>query len=573
MNIMKKFLCMIVVCAMMLALVSFSATAETEFEVTASVNYDTSVVTVEVVTPAKYVQKISLVVYEKETGLNGLGDIVRSKNVKTDGSGYVTTEFQLAGDDPAGYLVISAAGNGTKASISKDTTEIYFESQEYIADVTLPAIESADREELAVLLDEKADMLLVDRADLEANEDVICDLFLNIREVDYNNECNDMGTVADILSGVQLIRDLNAAGTEDDCLAICEAESALLTLDTEDSDYADMKDDVYELFYANEQDKAPESITDVKDDLFQSIAMANFNVLDATKVGPTVEKYIEYFGITAEDYEAACEEFGAGEINKTFVGRDFVLAKEVADAFNAVVEHEQEEKEEEKKPSSGGGGGGGGGGFRPSTKTDKEVVVDKDLLDTEENKEVLPELPTTSMFNDVPEGHWAYTAVNELYAMDVVNGIAPNTFDPDATVTREAFVKMFVLAFDLYDEQALSQFLDIQSHWAKPYVASAQLKKIVTGIDRFNFGTGLPITRQDAAVMLKRVLDYKGIELEIGEAKTFSDSSEIAEYAKESVDTLAAAGVINGMTETEFAPTGNLTRAQAAKLIYELVKR
>lgn len=567
MNIMKKILCMVAVCAMMLSMVSFSAAAETEFDVTASVNYDTSVVTVEVVTPAKYVQKISIVLYEKETGLTGLGDIIRSVNVKTDGSGYVKTEIQLAGDDPAGYLVISAAGNGTKASVSKDTCEIYFESQEYIADVTLPAIENADRTEIASLLDEKADMLLVDREDLAANEDVICDLFLNIREVDYNNECNDMGTVANILSGVQLIRDLNAATTEDECLALCEEQSELLTLDTEDSDYADRKDDVYELFCKNEKDKAPQSIKDVKDDLFQSIAMANLNKLDATKNGPVVEKYIEYFGISLEDYKAACEEYGAGEINKAFAGRDFVLAKEVVDEFNAVVKHAKEEKEQEKKPSSGGGGGG----FSPSKKPDKEI--DKDLLETEENKEVLPDLPTDSMFNDVPGGHWAYTAVNELYAMNVVNGIAPNTFDPDATVTREAFVKMFVLAFDLYDEQALSQFLDIQSHWAKPYVASAQLKKIVTGIDRFNFGTGLPITRQDAAVMLKRVLDYKGIELESGEVKNFSDADEIADYAKESVETLANAGVINGMTETQFQPTGNLTRTQAAKLIYELVKR
>ena len=565
MNILKKFLCMIVVCAMMLALVSFGAAAETEFEVTASVDYDTSIVSVKVTTPAKYVQKISVVMYEKDKEVTSPADFVRALETKTDGSGYVEFDVQLAEDDPAGYLVVSASGNGTKASVSKDTTEIYFESQTYIAEVTLPAIENADKAEIAALLDEKADMLLVDRVDLSANEDVICDLFLNIRKEDYNNECNDMGTVANILSGVQLIRDLNAAAAQDECLALCEAESTLLTLDMSDKDYKDNKSAVYELFYTNEKDVAPKSITDVKNDLFQSIAMANFNKLDATKVGSTVEKYIEYFGIDKDEYKTACKKYKASEINKAFVGRNFVLANEVVEAFEAVVDNAK---------GKGSSGGGGGGGSSASDRDDDKIVgVGSQLVDNNDNADLLPEVTSRSLFNDVPTSHWAYDSIEYLRDKKIVNGVSERMFAPDATVTREAFVKMFVLAFDLYDDEALSQFLDIQSHWAKPYVASAQLKKIVTGIDRYNFGTGLPITRQDAAVMLSRVLEYKAIKLDEKEEKVFSDEDDIAEYAKQAVKSFANAGIINGITETEFRPAGNLTRAQAAKLIYELIYR
>lgn len=562
----KKILCSILVLCMAFSMMSFTVNAEeTEFTVTASVNYDTSVVTVEVTTPAKYVQKISIVIYEKDATVSSPADFIRALEVKTDGSGFVETEVQLAEDDPAGYLTISAAGNGTKAAISKDTTDIYFESQTYIAEVTLPAIESADKEELAALLDEKADMLLVDRADLAENADVICDLFLSIREKDYNNECNNMGTVADILSGVGLIRDLNAATTEDECKTLCEGESTLLNLDTEDSDYSEKIDAVYELFYTNTKDTAPETITDVKNDLFQSIAMANLNKLDATKNGPTVEKYIEYFGITLQEYEEACEEYGEGEINKTFVGRNFVLAKEVVDAFNDVVENAKENE----NPSSGGSGGGG---FSGGSKKE-EVSVDKELVENNDNEQVLPDLPSGSFFNDVPMGHWAHEAVNELYEKGVVNGIAQNTFDPDSTVTREQFVKMLVLACDIYDSTALTIYTDLLGHWANLYVASAQVKGIVKGIDNYTFGVGMPITRQDAAVMIMRALDSEGVVLEEGEGKTFSDEAEISDYAKESVEKLTKAGVISGMTDTEFAPKGNLTRAQAAKLIYGIINR
>ena len=177
------------------------------------------------------------------------------------------------------------------------------------------------------------------------------------------------------------------------------------------------------------------------------------------------------------------------------------------------------------------------------------------------------------MFNDVPKEHWAHDAVNELHSRGVINGVALHTFDPDRYVTREEFVKMYVMAFDIYDGTSLTIFKDLLGHWANLYVASAQVCGIVKGQDNHTFGVGQPITRQDAAVMLMRVLDYKGIELEMGEGKNFSDEELISDYAKDSIAKLSGAGVISGMTDTEFAPTDKLTRAQAAKLIYGALKR
>ena len=572
MNNMKKFLCMLVVCAMTLSFMCFSASAETEFEVTATVNYDTSVVTVEITTPARYVQKISVVMYEKEKVVASPLDFVRAFDMYTDGSGYVSKDIQLAEDDPAGYITISASGSGTKASISKDTTDIYFESQTYIEEVTLPTIESADRAEIETLLEEKADMLSIDRSDFAENTDVICDLFINIREKDYNNKCDDMGTVVNILSGIQLIRDISASDTENECKALCEEESALLTLEVDDKDYKNKTDDIYELFYANMKNTAPRTITDVKNDLFQSIAMANLNTLNATKNGATVKKYIEYFGISQEEYDKACAKYEASEINKAFAGRDFVLAEEVTAAFEDVV------KTLSKKGSSGGGGGGGGGGgSSPSssgrTETE-EVSADSGLMNAGANADILPEVTTGSMFNDVAKSHWAFQAVNELHSKGVIDGVSANVFDPDSSVTREAFVKMIVMAFDMYDETALTVYTDLLGHWANIYVASAQVQGIVKGIDNHTFGVGMPITRQDAAVILNRTISKKGIALEAtGEDKAFEDESLIADYAKESVSSLTKAGIISGMTDTQFQPAGNLTRAQAAKLIYGAISR
>ena len=53
--------------------------------------------------------------------------------------------------------------------------------------------------------------------------------------------------------------------------------------------------------------------------------------------------------------------------------------------------------------------------------------------------------------------------------------------------------------------------------------------------------------------------------------QSFSDGSQIAEYAKEAVDALCGYGVMNGVSETEFAPEEHATRAMAAKVIYLLM--
>ena len=79
------------------------------------------------------------------------------------------------------------------------------------------------------------------------------------------------------------------------------------------------------------------------------------------------------------------------------------------------------------------------------------------------------------------------------------------------------------------------------------------------------FGTGLEITRQDAAVMLARA-----IGAENGEG-SFSDDSEIADYAKGSVYALKDKGIISGREDGSFDPYGKCTRAECAVMISKAI--
>jgi len=56
-----------------------------------------------------------------------------------------------------------------------------------------------------------------------------------------------------------------------------------------------------------------------------------------------------------------------------------------------------------------------------------------------------------------------------------------------------------------------------------------------------------------------------------GAAVVFTDANDIQAWATDAVTAMQKAGIINGMGDGTFAPNANATRAQAAKIIYEIL--
>ena len=106
--------------------------------------------------------------------------------------------------------------------------------------------------------------------------------------------------------------------------------------------------------------------------------------------------------------------------------------------------------------------------------------------------------------------------------------------------------------------------------WYKPYVLKAKNFGIVNGISDTEFGIGSNITRQDMAVMISRTIEKLAIETEKADVNAFTDDGKVSDYAKESVLFMKSIGLIEG-NNNEFRPLDNLTRAEAAKVIFELV--
>lgn len=215
------------------------------------------------------------------------------------------------------------------------------------------------------------------------------------------------------------------------------------------------------------------------------------------------------------------------------------------------------------RPSGGGSGGsggsGGGGGTSGGFNTGNVAYPEDGNQTTMEGS-----------FRDVSKGHWAYHDIEALKTRNIVSGDDTGLFRPEDNTSREEFLKMLMGALGIRQNDTYTvSFDDVSSSdWCYPYIASAVEAGIVNGISETEFGQGLPITREDMAVLCMRALDYVGKTLEkVSEPVSFIDGDNIADYALDSVKAMQTYGVINGYEDGTFAPKNNAVRAEAAKII------
>ena len=580
----KTLLIFTLIMALLLSVCSFSAGAEAPFSLDAKLVYGDDTVNLEISgnTSARYGQIISVVVYEinspdnaltaapaAEYPLTDIRKIVRMDEITAAYNGDYEAALSFEGVEDAKYFVIQVTGGGYKGASTSASKLIYYENQETIDSVTLPAFKSASAEEIDSLL--KTKQLLLGYycdSDYEAGKDDIASLFVSIRDEDYTENFTTINDVQDVLSKVEVLRVIRTNPAPSEMQNIAEGNKAVLTYDFTDTDYTKNKEGVYEMteIIMSDVKNLPDSMTDVTRILRQATGMVLLNGMDATQMTDTVKKYADVFGIEKTDYEEACEEFGADRVNMAFVERNFTSPAKVLEAYKECVGVLKEE-EEETSGGNGSGGSGGGGGFSGGGGTITKAEIDNDIVDAGNVDET-----TAISYNDVNENHWAFESILHLSEKGILNGMGDGSFAPNNTVTREQFVKIIVEAFGIEDADIKNKFTDVENgRWSQDYIAIASGAGVVSGVGEGMFAPENPVTRQDAAVMLKRVCDKYQVKLESAE-KAFADEDRVASYAIDSVKALSGAGIINGFEDGTFRPADTLTRAQAAKLIYGLIK-
>jgi hypothetical protein len=175
-------------------------------------------------------------------------------------------------------------------------------------------------------------------------------------------------------------------------------------------------------------------------------------------------------------------------------------------------------------------------------------------------------------FTDLTSVEWARNAIEYIAAKGITGGTSATTFSPNAQITRAEFLTMLMKIAQLNGDVSALPFTDVQaSEWYAESVAAAFENDITAGTSTTTFSPNAPITRQDMAVMVAKVMLADGYMPGVpADAAEFNDLAQIQNYAVKSVALASREGIMNGTDLGNFNPTSNATRAEAAAMLYNL---
>ena len=115
-------------------------------------------------------------------------------------------------------------------------------------------------------------------------------------------------------------------------------------------------------------------------------------------------------------------------------------------------------------------------------------------------------LLTGCTYTDVPDGHWANTAISTMTRLDIVRGYDAAAFGPGDPITRAQFAAICA-RFDTGKSNGSRTFSDIKGHWAKAYIERAAELGWISGFQDGTFRPDAYITRAQAVTMINRMLN------------------------------------------------------------------
>ena len=315
-----------------------------------------------------------------------------------------------------------------------------------------------------------------------------------------------------------------------------------------------------------------ESISKEVVDKLKETKIDNISVFDKKIIENTILELAMGKSSTNDLYDALSVYSAELNINKTITTQlcNSLIKNADINTFEDVIKFIQNYSEQSNtngssniKGNSSNSFGGGGG----VTNRYKGQEIVKDVSSEQKPVEL-------AVFDDLNDVEWAKESITELYKRNVLNGKNEKLFYPNDYITREEFVKILMLAFNINLINADCPFDDVnKSDWSYPYIRSAYIAKIVNGITDDYFGKELNISRQDLCVMTYRVLKTVNSEIIVNnDLSVFADSKDISDYATEAIAFMYENEIINGRQDGNYNPKSNSTRAEAAKIVYKALQ-
>lgn len=173
-------------------------------------------------------------------------------------------------------------------------------------------------------------------------------------------------------------------------------------------------------------------------------------------------------------------------------------------------------------------------------------------------------------FKDVDTSKWYHVSIDYVLTHSIMNGVSGASFAPNSNLTRGMLVQI-LFNLEGKPQGASASFSDVKADaWYAKAVGWAAANKVVTGYTDGTFRPNVAVTREQAAAILYRYAQSKGIDVSVGEDTnilSYADALQASEYAIPALQWAVGAGVLNGKGGNLLTPTGTATRAEIAAIM------
>lgn len=168
------------------------------------------------------------------------------------------------------------------------------------------------------------------------------------------------------------------------------------------------------------------------------------------------------------------------------------------------------------------------------------------------------------------KGHWAEATIDKWFNEGHISGYPDGSFRPEEYMTRAEFLKIVNNVFR-FSETTEIDFVDVNiNDWYYEEVKTAFKNEYILGISETQFAPNDFITREQAAIVISKILKLEGDE---SDANKFVDFSQINLWAKEYVGAASENQLINGYEDNSFKPQNNIKRAEAITILDRVLKK
>ena len=463
----------------------------------------------------------------------------------------VTAHMQLSEGIADGTYSFTARSGGKSGEVAQASLKIV--GSDTIS-AAVDEINRAPKEGLATLIRDKLGELL----GLSGDADDAADLYIYTVRTEAGKFSNgrQIGDAWEIAAALKKI----AAADGDTLPQVLEENSSILGIATDGEDYKAQTAEVCRILKVMQRAGKICSSKQVSAQFSEAIALAMVNKSALADKDTYIKKYEKE--LTVSSLMTEYKKLDALKVSRQLDGVSCDSAADFAAKLQAAIAKLSGSSSDTGGSGSGSGGSSGGSSGSGGGKVSVPISVNKP--DTTENL----------MFGDVPTDFWGYTAITALGEKKLISGYEDGSFKPEERITRAEFVKLVlglyeIIAPDAAKDGAGQAFADVnEGDWYYDAVTAAAAAGLVSGSDGL-FRPQESITREDAAVIMQRTISSVK---ELFGNYIFTDRNEISAYARDAVGVLAANGYISGVSEGIFSPKDNLTRAQAAQLIYNAQK-